>query len=86
VPECDSTETKFDEKWVKGALPGSFSESSGNFIPEFCSKFVFNNNSVANENETCLASWFDDKTERCDRWVYDEAERTIVNDVREALS
>jgi hypothetical protein len=85
VPECDSPETKFNEDWVKDVLPGSFSESSGKFVPEFCTKFVYNNNSVTNENKICPASWFGDKEERCDRWVFDETERTIVNDVRQGL-
>lgn len=82
MPECDSPETKFDEVWVKDVLPGSISESSGNFVPEFCSKFVFNDSSETRMNGTCLASWFSDKQEKCDRWVFDEGERTIVNDVR----
>ena len=67
---------------MKHVLPGTVSASSGNFVPDFCSKYVFNSSLVINENETCSENWFDDTQERCNRWVFDENERTIVNDVR----
>lgn len=84
MPECDSLQhPKYDEEWVKDVLPGSISESSQNFVPEFCSKFIFKNDSLA--NATCTSEWFEHEEERCDRWVFDESERTIVNDVRSKL-
>lgn len=33
-------------------------------------------------NEKCPAEWFSTNKIRCDSWVFDDTERTIVNDVR----
>lgn len=83
VPECESLEdARYDVDWVKDVLPGSTSESSGIFQPEDCSKYVFKNNNTIS-NETCPAHWFGNEEERCNQWVFDETERTIVNDVSE---
>lgn len=85
VPECESLENaKYDSDWVKDVLPGTISESSGNFIPEICSKYVYMNNSTPREDETCAANWFESRQEKCSEWVFDENERTIVNDVSAA--
>lgn len=85
VPECDSLENaKYDEGWVQNVLPGSISESSGKFQPDVCSKFIHNGAlNDTSTNGTCLADWFN-KTieEKCDSWVFNPNERTIVNDVR----
>lgn len=81
VPECDSENTKFDDDWVKDILPGT-TPSSGIFQPELCSKFIFTGDrNATHSNETCQAHWFGNEEERCNQWVFDESERTIVNDV-----
>lgn len=83
MPQCDTEDTKFYEDWVKDAVPGSTSESSGKFQPNVCSKFVFiGDSNVTRLNETCPSSWFGTQREDCNQWVFDENERTIVNDVR----
>jgi hypothetical protein len=70
---------------VKDVLPGSFSESSGLFVPENCHRYNFTAKldvSLPLENNTCLAEWFDnDNKIQCDSWVFAKGERTIVNDV-----
>lgn len=85
LPECESLENaKYDVDWVKDVLPGSVSDSSGVFKPEDCSKYIFKNDTIdPNElqNGTCAAHWFGSEEERCNQWVFDETERTIVNDV-----
>lgn len=82
VPECESiANSEYDSVWVKDVLPGSISDSFGHFIPEICSKFVFNNDSSYSGNQSCAARWFDHEQEKCSEWVFDKAERTIVNDV-----
>lgn len=71
VPECESLEdTQYNVDWMKDVLP-----------PEICSKYVFNDQNVTQSNETCARQWFTDRKERCYAWVFDENERTIVNDV-----
>lgn len=62
-------------------LPGKTLESSGTFQPEACYKYVFNNDSIGDNNVTCAAHWFDHSKEKCSQWVFDETERTILNDV-----
>lgn len=82
VPECESQENaRYNADWVKDILPGSVSESSGAFKPEDCSRYIFNNRTDPSLNETCSANWFGHNEERCYQWVFDETERTIVNDV-----
>lgn len=82
MPECDRLENvKYDEEWVKDVLPGKIAESSGIFQPELCSKFIFKNDSTPHLNDSCPAHWFDHEEERCNKWVFDMSERTIVNDV-----
>lgn len=68
---------------MKEVLPGTTSVSSGVFEPEVCAKYVFNNESdtTTNLNGSCSAQWFSSEKERCSKWVFDENERTIVNDV-----
>lgn len=83
VPECESLESsRYNEDWVKNILPGTTSVS-GVFQPDVCKKYVFRNESdtTTRLNGTCPAEWFSPEEERCDKWVFDENERTIVNDV-----
>lgn len=83
MPECDdsSGNAKYDAEWVKDVLPGKVAESSGIFQPELCMKYVFKNETIIGLNESCQAHWFEHEQQRCDRWVFDMSERTIVNDV-----
>lgn len=84
MPECETLQNAaYDEGWVKNILPGSISESSRDFKPEICSRFV----KVINQTDagSCSSLWFGDEQEQCDEWVFDDDERTIVNDVRTVL-
>jgi hypothetical protein len=86
IPECDQHLTlSYQQDWVKDVLPGrNISESSGNFIPENCAQYNFTaivNEPLPLENNTCLADWFSDEVIRCNDWVFQSGERTIVNDV-----
>jgi hypothetical protein len=70
---------------VKDVLPGTISQISGNFIPSDCTKFMFvhdTNDTFPMKNETCSSEWFarDDEM-RCNKWIFNSGERTIVNDV-----
>ena len=81
VPECESIENAtYNEDWIKDVLPGKVSASSGIFQPEICSKYIYKNE-TRESNETCAAHWFDHEQEKCNKWVFDLSERTIVNDV-----
>lgn len=81
VPECDSADPIFDEDWVPKILPGKVLESSGQFSPEVCSKYSSNNDTALASNSSCNPLHFTHDIERCDQWVFDPNERTIVTDV-----
>ena len=82
MPECESFENaKYNEDWTRFALPGSVSENSGKFTPDLCERFLYSGRNRTDSNETCAAEFIATSKERCDTWVFDEGERTIVNDV-----
>ncbi|CAO1398966.1 unnamed protein product [Diamesa serratosioi] len=81
VPECETAETaQYDMNWVQHALPGTFASPSGSFVPDVCQRFKFSNETASHENDTCPAQWFTNEQIKCDKWVYDENEHTIVQD------
>lgn len=85
MPECDLN-MRYNEEWVQHAVPGSISVSSGKFVPELCVKYNFTGQVIEPlpfENNTCVAEWFSPSRVRCNEFIFDERERTIVNDVRE---
>lgn len=89
VEECESLDNaKYDQKWVKDVLPGKISENSDRFIPEHCMRHKFDNttNLTNRSNGLCEAHWFDHEKISCNKWVFEEGERTIINDVRIFIS
>ena len=66
-------------------LPGSNSDIQGKFIPEECFRYGFKGNineTLPSENSTCPREWFNtDIKNRCNEWIFDEHETTIVNEV-----
>lgn len=82
VPECETAETaQYDTAWIQHAIPGTFSNPDGNFIPDVCQRYKFSNDTASHESDTCPAQWFTNEQIKCDKWVYDENEHTIVQDV-----
>lgn len=94
VPECDNpNDPIYDEPWVLHAVPG-ITKIQGTFVPDQCDLFermdLNGGNNTAppnghrmkrNINAICPAEWFSDRRSRCEKWVFDKGERTIVNDV-----
>lgn len=85
VPQCENiTNTTFNQYWMKDALPGSFSDTTGKFIPEQCFQYGLTdhfNRTSQSGNDTCPREWFDsDIQSKCNEWIFDENETTIVND------
>lgn len=79
VPDCD-TDTGFAEDWVSIAVPGKTIKDQ--FVPLQCQRFLRNENVSAPEwGEVCRKQMFTSETEKCSEWIFDEGERTIVNDV-----
>ena len=85
MQSCDDPiAPKYDEPWVLHAVPGTI-KGRDTFVPNQCDLYELaqpNNDSVhiGSSNE-CPAEWFSTKIATCESWVFDENERTIVNDV-----
>lgn len=56
-------------------MPGSI-EKNGVFSPEQCEFYQSNST-----NKECSINSFSEKILNCNEWVFDNVERTIVNDV-----
>lgn len=82
IPECDIVnEIKYQNTWNSIAIPTKM-DLTGNVLLESCMRFKYNSSALnISDNFTCSANWFTEDTEKCDNWVFDEMERTIVKDV-----
>lgn len=81
VPECDDPNNpNFNEQWVSAVVPGH-TESMGLFTPEQCIRYeipVSGGNSSS--SYVCGSDLPYKKEIRCDRWVFDKYEKTIVEE------
>lgn len=75
VPGCDEAgKPLYDQHWVHSAVPGT-TDPSGQFKPDQCDRF-------ANYGTGCDINLFNrNESFRCDQWVFDDFERTIVQEV-----
>lgn len=79
VPDCDNSKFPvYNEPWTKNAIP----TTATNELAQ-CEMF----DRVPIENHTlfqseCPAEWFSSQSIKCNNWIFDSNERTIVNDVR----
>ncbi|KAG5668819.1 hypothetical protein PVAND_016742 [Polypedilum vanderplanki] len=84
IDQCDDYQkTKYETDWVKDVVPGTISQVSGHFTPENCLKYEFSlqtNLTFPLVNGTCDAHWFSHDTVRCNQWMFEEGETTIVNE------
>jgi hypothetical protein len=79
VDQCEQFESaKYNQDWLQYAVPGSI--SNGQFVPEACYKYVFNDTGLIGNN-TCIADLFSKQKQKCDSWIFDENEVTMINDV-----
>lgn len=78
VPECDKAlNPKYDEPWVKYAVPELSNNVQDHFQPSQCQKYLANSSLI---NGTCFDKLFTWDVVDCNEWVFD-SERTIVNEV-----
>lgn len=76
VPECDKiidSNIEFNPKWLKYAVP--FKED----LPVQCDRYTLNN---SREFECRNGSFLTHNTKRCDEFVYENNEKTILNEVK----
>lgn len=83
MPDCDHpTDPIFNEPWVPNMVPGQI-DSSGLFTAEQCERYELPSDRTINFNRTideCSTPLTTKRPMRCDRWVFDEHEKTIVNE------
>jgi len=80
IPQCDIENPIYDPVWLDRVVP--FKEK--NIQPYKCLKYHYRqtNGSDVPANSTCNFEAFDvNSKEKCNKWVFGETERTIVNDV-----
>lgn len=79
VPGCDDANNpNFDEPWVSAVVPGQH-DSSGLFTPEQCKRYELPSTD-GNSSYICGRELPDKNEIRCNRWVYDKYEKTIVEE------
>ncbi|XP_036333324.1 organic cation transporter protein isoform X1 [Rhagoletis pomonella] len=93
IPQCDDPDApSLHEPWLPNAVPGTY-DKKGHFTPENCFRYQANNTLALVANEVsriyntseeaseCPKSDFNHNgRERCNIWVYDDQERTILQE------
>lgn len=82
IPQCEITNsTSYNPDWLKIAVPFKDPETYND--PYKCNKYNYNSPpGEMGTNGTCLPKFFDTNSkQKCDMWVFEDTERTIVNDV-----
>lgn len=70
INECESvSSTDFNPNWIQNAVP--FDDNN----PSKCYRYTFLNNTE------CLANSFDSNIYRCDEFMYNTKDKTLVNEV-----
>lgn len=77
IPECEDTFDTYDAPWLKWAIPADKNQII-DYKPSLCHRYVFNESS--HFNGTCSPALFTSQVEKCNQWIFDHEERTIVND------
>ena len=83
IPQCDDAlHPQLNAPWLSNAAPGK-NNKNGFFTPDNCNKYQVNSSFVTESlAESCPAEMFNKEiSERCFQWVYDEEDRTIVQEV-----
>ncbi|XP_067627649.1 organic cation transporter protein isoform X2 [Eurosta solidaginis] len=80
IPQCDDLiASQLHTNWLSNATPGTY-DKNGQFTPENCYRYKVND-SYEKAADACPRDAFELNTrERCDAWVYDDQEWTIVQE------
>ncbi|KAJ3654670.1 hypothetical protein Zmor_013844 [Zophobas morio] len=78
IPECEEPQnTSYEVPWIHWAIPNEDSSEVLESKSYYCDRFSVNQ-SLA--NGTCYKDLFTTHIEKCNEWIFDHTERTIVND------
>lgn len=86
IPECEGTEATFNPDWLQNAVP--FHQHDARSVPRRCLRFASRNSSLLRDDTernvtSCSPESFDNRSVfRCDEWVYDGDETTVLREVR----
>lgn len=83
IPECEHPQdTSYKVPWINWAVPqNSDSSQVIGISADFCDRFAINQTAWNLRNETCTEEIFDrSRLVKCAEWVFDDVERTIVNE------
>jgi hypothetical protein len=89
IPECDGEDDSFLPDWLQDAVP--FEDRDSQSRPVRCLRFTPRNISTSldsrSNDSVCSSEMFDRNNNiRCQEWVYDGEETTIVNEVLQDFS
>ncbi|CAH1732788.1 solute carrier family 22 member 21-like isoform X2 [Aphis gossypii] len=81
IPQCDTDNPSYNQDWLNLAIPVNNRTNE----PYKCLKYHYipqnTNKTNISANSTCMQGAFNvNRKEKCNKWVFDEMERTIVND------
>lgn len=80
VPECDDPNNpNYNESWVSTVVPGQ-TDSTGLFSPEQCVRYEIPNTGGNSSSYVCGRDLPHKNEMRCNRWVFDNYEKTIVEE------
>uniref|UniRef100_A0A0A1WNN5 Organic cation transporter protein n=1 Tax=Zeugodacus cucurbitae TaxID=28588 RepID=A0A0A1WNN5_ZEUCU len=83
IPQCDyPIAPQLHAHWLANATPGSY-DKRGHFTPENCYRYKAIESNASDERHVnqCPKDGFNHNIrERCNAWVYDDEERTIVQE------
>lgn len=80
MPECDDANNpNYNEHWVSSVVPGK-TDAIGLFSPEQCIRYEIPDTGGNSSSYVCGRDLPYEKEIRCDRWVFDNYEKTIVEE------
>ncbi|XP_061397829.1 organic cation transporter protein [Musca vetustissima] len=83
IPECENATEELDlfPTWIQNATPGDV-DKNGVFTPKTCYRYRVNDtfNGETPSPDTCPRELFEKIEQRCNSWVYDSEENTIVQE------
>ncbi|XP_074033248.1 organic cation transporter protein-like [Leptinotarsa decemlineata] len=82
IPECeDQLDTSYNVPWMKWAIPNKISEDQVIGVKtDPCSRYIHENESSEFNSTVCTEKSFTNTTVACSELIFDENERTVVND------
>jgi len=85
IPQCDTKNPSYNPDWLNQAIP--FNENYNE--PYKCLMYRYvaltTNSTDISANSTCKPESFNlSSKKKCNKWVFGETERTIVNDVSQS--